>query len=85
MDIITRLDSVAKNDVDMLSFSIDAYLGTQFNYNPIAIMTFKAMEHDIFVSCATGNTGLKLGTTGNGALWMLTVVAGSSMVSPCSS
>jgi hypothetical protein len=85
MDIITRLDSIAKDGVDMLSFSIDSYLGTQFNYNPIAIATFKAMEPDIFVSCATSSTGPKLGTTGNGALWMPTIVAGSSMVSPCSS
>ena len=50
MDIIAGLDAAVKNGLDVLSFSIGAYSGMQFNYDPIAIAAFKAMERDIFVS-----------------------------------
>ena len=55
MDIIAGLDAAVKDGVDVLSFSIGAYSGTQINYDPIAIAAFKAMERGIFVSCAAGN------------------------------
>jgi subtilisin family serine protease len=77
MDIIAGLDAAVKDGVDVLSFSIGAYSGTQFNYDPIAIAAFKAMERGIFVSCAAGNAGPDPGTVGNGAPWMLTVAAGT--------
>ncbi|WVZ57431.1 hypothetical protein U9M48_007817 [Paspalum notatum var. saurae] len=77
MDIIAGLDAAVRDGVDVLSFSIGAYSGTQFNYDPIAIAAFKAMERGIFVSCAAGNAGPDPGTVGNGAPWMLTVAAGT--------
>ena len=57
MDIIAGLDAAIKDGVDVLSFSISAYSGMQFNYDPIAMAAFKAMESGIFVSCAAGNAG----------------------------
>uniref|UniRef100_A0A0E0R1L7 Subtilisin-like protease n=1 Tax=Oryza rufipogon TaxID=4529 RepID=A0A0E0R1L7_ORYRU len=77
MDIIAGLDAAVKDGVDVLSFSIGASSGTQFNYDPIAIAGFKAMERGIVVSCAAGNSGPDPGTVGNGAPWMLTVAAGT--------
>ena len=80
MDIIAGLDAAVKDGIDVLSFSIGAYSGMQFNYDPIAIAAFKAMERGIFVSCAAGNAGPDPGTVGNGAPWMLTVAAGTGKV-----
>ncbi|XP_066358035.1 subtilisin-like protease 3 [Miscanthus floridulus] len=77
MDIIAGLDAAVKGCVDMLSFSIGAYSGMQFNYDPIAIAVFKAMERGIFVSCAAGNAGPDPGTVSNGVSWMLTIAAGT--------
>ncbi|XP_047093725.1 subtilisin-like protease 4 [Lolium rigidum] len=57
MDIIAGLDAAVKDGIDVLSFSIGASSGTQFNYDPIAIAAFKAMERGIVVSCAAGNAG----------------------------
>ncbi|XP_066347773.1 subtilisin-like protease 4 [Miscanthus floridulus] len=73
MDIIAGLDATVKDGVDVLSFSIGAYSGMQFNYDSIAIAAFKAMERGIFVSCAAGNAGPDPGTIDNGTPWMLTV------------
>jgi hypothetical protein len=64
--------------VDVLSFSIGATDDAQFNYDLIAIATFKAMEHGIFVSAAAGNDGPAAGSITNGAPWMLTVAAGTT-------
>jgi hypothetical protein len=77
MDIIAGLDAAVKDGVDVLSFSIGAYSGTQFYYDPIAITAFKAMERSIFVSYATGNAGPDPSTIGNGAPWMLTIATGT--------
>jgi hypothetical protein len=77
MDIIAGLDAAVKDGVDVLSFSIGAYSCMQFNYDPIAIAAFKAMERGIFVSYAAGNAGPDPGTVGNGAPWMLTIATGT--------
>ncbi|XP_062217009.1 subtilisin-like protease 4 [Phragmites australis] len=77
MDIIAGLDAAVKDGVDVLSFSISATDGAQFNYDLIAIATFKAMEHGIFVSAAAGNEGPAAGSLTNGAPWMMTVAAGT--------
>ena len=78
MDIIAGLDAAVKDGVDVLSFSISATDGAQFNYDLIAVATFKAMEHGVFVSAAAGNDGPVAGTIRNGAPWMLTVAAGTT-------
>jgi subtilisin family serine protease len=78
MDIIAGLDAAVRDGVDVLSFSISATDGAQFNYDLIAVATFKAMEHGIFVSAAAGNDGPVAGTIRNGAPWMLTVAAGTT-------
>ncbi|KAJ1299080.1 hypothetical protein BS78_01G503700 [Paspalum vaginatum] len=77
MDIVAGLDAAVRDGVDVLSFSISATDGAQFNYDLIAIATFKAMEHGIFVSAAAGNGGPAAGSITNGAPWMLTVAAGT--------
>uniref|UniRef100_A0ACD5TTS7 Uncharacterized protein n=1 Tax=Avena sativa TaxID=4498 RepID=A0ACD5TTS7_AVESA len=78
MDIVAGLDAAVKDGVDVISFSIDASDGAQFNYDLVAIATYKAMEHGIFVSAAAGNAGPTVGSVGNGAPWMLTVAAGTT-------
>ncbi|KAL6648908.1 hypothetical protein ACP70R_013132 [Stipagrostis hirtigluma subsp. patula] len=77
MDIIAGLDAAVKDGVDVISFSISASSGAQFNYDLVAIATFKAMEHGILVSAAAGNSGPVAGTINNGAPWMMTVAAGT--------
>lgn len=78
MDVVAGLDAAVKDGVDVISFSIDASDGAQFNYDLVAVATYKAMEHGIFVSAAAGNAGPVAGSVGNSAPWMLTVAAGTT-------
>jgi hypothetical protein len=59
-----------QNSVNMMSVSIDASDGVQFNYGFIAIATYKAMERSIFVSAAAGNAAPTIDSVGNDAPWI---------------
>ena len=63
--------------MDVLSF-IGATDGAQFNYDLVAVATYKAIERGIFVSAAAGNAGPAAGSGSNCAPWMLTVAAGTT-------
>jgi hypothetical protein len=67
-----------KDNINVISFSSNASDGVQFNYDFIAITTYKAMECGIFVSVVTDNIELTIGSVGNYAPWMLTVAAGTT-------
>ncbi|KAM0878720.1 hypothetical protein ACQ4PT_034694 [Festuca glaucescens] len=71
--------TVTADGVNVISFSIDASDDEQFNYDFIDIATYKAMERGIFVSAAAGNAALAISSMGNGAPWMLTVAAGTTV------
>jgi hypothetical protein len=63
------LDAFIKDGVDVISLSIDASDGAQFNYDRPRRhrSTYKAMEHGIIVSAAAVNAGPTVGSVGNGA------------------
>lgn len=76
VDVLAGLDAAVMDRVDVLSFSLGLSSGP-FQYDPIAMATFKAMEKGIFVSCAAGNTGPAPGSISNEFPWVLTVAAGT--------
>ncbi|OAY77727.1 Subtilisin-like protease SBT1.6 [Ananas comosus] len=51
VDILAGLDAAVKDGVDVVSLSLGGG-SAPFEYDPIAIAAFKAMEKGIFVSCA---------------------------------
>jgi subtilisin family serine protease len=76
VDVLAGLDAAVQDRVDVLSFSLGLSSGP-FQYDPIAMATFKAMEKGIFVSCAAGNNGPSPGSVSNEFPWVLTVAAGT--------
>ncbi|KAJ4784105.1 Subtilisin-like protease [Rhynchospora pubera] len=76
VDVLAGLDAAVRDRVDVLSFSLGLSSGP-FQYDPIAMATFKAMEKGIFVSCAAGNGGPEIGSVSNEFPWVLTVAAGT--------
>ncbi|OAY74488.1 Subtilisin-like protease SBT1.2 [Ananas comosus] len=76
VDILAGLDAAVKDGVDVVSLSLGGG-SAPFEYDPIAIAAFKAMEKGIFVSCAAGNEGPAPSSVSNAAPWVLTVAAGT--------
>ncbi|KAF3443551.1 hypothetical protein FNV43_RR13237 [Rhamnella rubrinervis] len=72
--IIYAIDCAIIDGVDVLSLSFPYRL--PFHEDPIAVVTFSAMEKGIFVSTAAGNTGSQFQSLMNGIPWVLTVAAG---------
>ncbi|KAJ3682089.1 hypothetical protein LUZ60_014662 [Juncus effusus] len=76
IDVLAGLEAAVKDRVDILSFSLGLSSGS-FQYDTVAMATFKAMEKGIFVSCAAGNLGPTIGSVSNVYPWVLTVGAGT--------
>ncbi|XP_024524869.1 subtilisin-like protease SBT5.3 [Selaginella moellendorffii] len=76
INIVTALDDTIHDGVYVISLSLgDVTL--LYNIDIIAIGAFHALEKDIIVSSASGNSGPLNGTVTNVAPWILTVGASS--------
>ncbi|KAK1392366.1 subtilisin-like protease SBT1.8 [Heracleum sosnowskyi] len=75
-DILAGLEMAVSDGVDVLSLSLG---GSVFDYfrDTIAVGTFSAMSHGIFVSCSAGNAGPDSESLSNVAPWITTVGAGT--------
>ncbi|KAK9086356.1 hypothetical protein Syun_028750 [Stephania yunnanensis] len=78
-DIIAGLDAAVRDGVDIISLSLGSPPQglLQYNFDPIAIATFGAIDHGVFVSASAGNSGPKDFTISNVAPWITTVGASS--------
>ncbi|KAJ8633659.1 hypothetical protein MRB53_026995 [Persea americana] len=73
-DILAGLDAAVEDNVDVLSLSIGGF-SVPFYADSIAIGAFGAVQKNIFVSCAAGNSGPYNESLSNEAPWILTVGA----------
>lgn len=73
-DILAAFDVAIHDGVDVLSVSLGGDAVAFFN-DSIAIGSFHAVKHGIFVVCSAGNSGPNSGTVSNVSPWQFTVGA----------
>ncbi|KAJ4788470.1 Subtilisin-like protease SBT1.7 [Rhynchospora pubera] len=76
-DILAGMEKAIEDGVDILSISLGTSRWIPYYEDSIAIGSFAAARHGIFVACAAGNSGPRHNTVGNTAPWVTTVAAGS--------
>ncbi|GLJ29148.1 hypothetical protein SUGI_0574720 [Cryptomeria japonica] len=77
-DVLAAIDKAVADGVDIISISIGKKTANlPFYKNPIALGTFGAIEHGVFVSAAAGNNGPSPSSLDNAAPWITTVGASS--------
>lgn len=75
-DILAGIDAAVSDGVDILSLSLGGGAAPYFR-DTIAVGTFGAAEHGVFVSCSAGNSGPAAVSVANSAPWITTVGAGT--------
>ncbi|KAK9086354.1 hypothetical protein Syun_028748 [Stephania yunnanensis] len=75
-DILVGFDVAVRDGVDIISLSIGS-VPQEYTNDPIAIATFGAMDHGVFVSASAGNSGSSESSVTNIAPWITTVGAGT--------
>lgn len=73
-DILAAFDVAIHDGVDVLSVSLGGDAVAFFN-DSVAIGSFHAVKHGIFVVCSAGNSGPNSGTVSNVSPWQFTVGA----------
>ncbi|XP_021802224.1 subtilisin-like protease SBT1.1 [Prunus avium] len=73
-DVMAAIDSAVADGVDILSLSLGGRSNPYYRDN-IAIASFGAIQHGVFVSCAAGNSGPSRSSLSNAAPWIMTVAA----------
>lgn len=75
-DILAGFDKAVEDGVDIISLSVGSDGGSiPYNFDPIAIGSFGAMERGVFVSASAGNSGPAEMLVANVAPWITTVGA----------
>jgi subtilisin family serine protease len=75
-DILAGIDAAVSDGVDILSLSLGGGAAPYFR-DTIAVGTFGAAEHGVFISCSAGNSGPSAASVANSAPWITTVGAGT--------
>ncbi|KAK9086359.1 hypothetical protein Syun_028753 [Stephania yunnanensis] len=77
-DAIAGFDAAVKDDVDIISLSVGPNESIRnYTVDPLAIASFGAIDHGVFVSVSAGNDGPIEKSVEHGAPWITTVGAGS--------
>lgn len=75
-DVLAAIDQAVSDGVDVVSLSLGGLPRPYFRDN-MAIASFGAIRHGVFVSASAGNSGPSSFTVGNTAPWIMTVAASS--------